>query len=220
MVYVGRRRRMRSSGQGLVGADDQAGREPRTRVLPAVAMGTLMMLLIAAIASVVLWGQSPPVRPVPEELAERPTPGISSEVGSVPLLLELLGTALDSGLTIQGALQVVAEVAGAKMRTKLLQVVAGLRIGASWQDSWAGSLDHEGIEQIHDALSFGALTGASAAPLLYAQARHYRTAVTRDAQKRAAALGVKLLLPLGLCSLPAFIAVGVVPVVMAMIPLP
>ncbi len=183
-------------------------------------MGTLMMLLIAATASVVLWGQSPPVRPAPDKSGERPTPGMSSEVASVPLLLELLGTALDSGLTIQGALQVVAEVAESKMRTKLLQAVVGLRIGASWQDSWAGNLDHEGIEQIHDALSFGALTGASAAPLLYAQARHYRTAATRDAQKRAAALGVKLVLPLGLCSLPAFIAVGVVPVVMAMIPVP
>ena len=211
---------MRSGGQGLVGADDQAGCEPRTSLFPAVAMGTLMMLFIAASASVVLWGQSPPVRPGPEAPGNGPTPGLSSDVASVPLLLELLGTALDSGLTIQGALQVVAEVAEAKTHTKLLQVVAGLRIGASWQDSWAGSRDDEDIEQIHDALSFGALTGASAAPLLYAQARRYRTAATRDAQKRAAALGVKLVLPLGLCSLPAFIAVGVVPVVMAMIPLP
>ena len=183
-------------------------------------MGALMMLFIAATASAVLWGQSPPARPGPEAPGARPTPGMSSDVASIPLLLELLATALESGLPIQGALQVVAEVAEAKMRTKLLQVVAGLRIGASWQDSWAGCLGEDGIEQIRDALSFGAATGASAAPLLYAQARHYRSSAARDAQKRAAALGVKLVLPLGLCALPAFIAVGVVPVVMAMIPLP
>ena len=183
-------------------------------------MGALMILLIAATASAVLWGAGPPARPGPKEPGDGTAPVLSSDVASVPLLLELLGTALDSGLSIQGAMQVVAEVAEDKMRTNLLQVVAGLRIGASWQDSWAGSADDEGIEQIHDALSFGALTGAPAATLLYAQARQYRAAATRDAQKRAAALGVKLVLPLGLCSLPAFIAVGVVPVVMAMIPLP
>lgn len=136
----------------------------------------------------------------------------------MPLLLELLATALDSGLAVQGALQVVAAVSGESMRTSLLRVVAGLEIGASWEDSWAGNLDRDELRHIHDALSFGALTGASAAPLLYAQAQNYRTEAARSAQKRAAALGVKLVMPLGLCSLPAFIAVGVVPVVMAMIP--
>lgn len=181
-------------------------------------MGALMVFIVAATASMLLFGRSPIARRGTGAPRGGPTSGMSSEVASVPLLLELLATALDSGLTIQGALQVVAEVAEERMRESLLQVVAGLQIGASWQDSWAGNLIDGDIAEIHDALSFGALTGASAAPLLYAQAQHCRTAAARNAQKRAAALGVKLVLPLGLCSLPAFIAVGVVPVVMAMIP--
>ena len=141
-----------------------------------------------------------------------------SGVSSVPLLLELLGTGLDSGLTIQSSLQVVADVSDQDIRECLLRVVAGLEIGASWHNSWEGNLFHRDVARIHDALSFGALTGASAAPLLYAEAQQCRTAAARTAEKRAAALGVKLVLPLGLCSLPAFIALGVVPVVMAMIP--
>ncbi|MBP2412401.1 pilus assembly protein TadC [Arthrobacter stackebrandtii] len=180
-------------------------------------MGALLVFSLAALAAALLWGRSP-ARRLPQACRPEPAPGMSSGVASVPLLLELLGTALDSGLSIQGALQVVAGVAGNRLRKSLLQVVAGLNIGASWEDSWAGSLVDTDMVQIHDALSFGALTGASAAPLLYAQAQHYRTAASRSAQKRAAALGVKLVMPLGLCSLPAFIAVGVVPVVMAMIP--
>lgn len=146
------------------------------------------------------------------------TPSPSSGVASVPLLLELLGTALESGLTVQGALRVVAGVAEPRVRGCLLQVVAGLEIGASWDDSWDGKLLRADMIQIHDALSFGALTGASVAPLLYAEAQQCRRMAGRFAEKRAAALGVKLVLPLGLCALPAFIALGVIPVVMAMIP--
>ncbi|WP_269938674.1 type II secretion system F family protein [Arthrobacter sp. HY1533] len=136
----------------------------------------------------------------------------------MPLLLELLGAALDSGLTVQGALRVVANVADLGIREGLLRVVAGLEIGASWQSSWEGSLGRGDIARIHEALSFGALTGAPAAPILYAEAQQHRTAAGRLAEKRAAALGVKLVLPLGLCSLPAFIALGIVPVVVAMVP--
>lgn len=181
-------------------------------------MGACGSFVIAAMAVALLYGKGTP-RAV-EMSAPRGilTPDMAAEAISVPLLLELLGTALDSGLAVQSALRAVAEVAGQRLRKSLLQVVAGLEIGASWQDSWAGNLDHEDLVQIHDALSFGALTGASAAPLLYAQAQHFRTDAARKGQKRAAALGVKLVLPLGLCSLPAFIALGVVPVVMAMIP--
>ncbi|MHA7268532.1 type II secretion system F family protein [Arthrobacter sp. HLT1-20] len=136
----------------------------------------------------------------------------------MPLLLELLGTALDAGLTVPGSLRLVAGVSAEHIRGSLLRVVAGLDIGASWHNAWEGNLGRPEVAQIHAALSFGALTGAAAAPLLSAQAQQYRRTASRQAEKRAAALGVKLVVPLGLCSLPAFIALGVVPVVMAMIP--
>lgn len=183
-----------------------------------MTMGAFGVFVIAVLAVALIHGKGP-LRLVEKSASqELTTTDMDGESISVPLLLELLGTALESGLAVQGALRVVAQVAGKRLRKSLLQVVAGLEIGASWQDSWAGNLDHEDLLQIHDALSFGALTGASAAPLLYAQAQHFRADTARKAQKRAAALGVKLVLPLGLCSLPAFIALGVVPVVMAMIP--
>ena len=186
-------------------------------------MLAFVVFCLSAGAAVLLWGRKPALPRAVNKSEARTTPDPPPEAVSAPLLLELLGTALDSGLSITGALHVVAQVAGEEPRRSLLQVAAGLEIGASWEDSWAGVLSqnvpaNEALIQIYDALSFAALTGASAAPLLYAQAQQYRTAAVREAQKRAAALGVKLVLPLGLCSLPAFIAVGVVPVVMAMVP--
>lgn len=199
-------------------------------------MGPTAFLVLTALACVLLWGPVPgssgrPTawpgggrgarpggmggsRDAQRERQQIPVGGVSS----VPLLLELLGAALDSGLTVQGALRVVANVADPGVRESLLRVVAGLEIGASWQSSWAGSLVRGDIVRIHEALSFGALTGAPAAPILYAEAQQHRTAAGRLAEKRAAALGVKLVLPLGLCSLPAFIALGIVPVVVAMVP--
>lgn len=139
-------------------------------------------------------------------------------IADVPLLLELLGAALDAGLAIPWALELVAGVSTARIRAGLSQVVAGLQIGASWEHSWKGVRDQGEVEQLHAALSFAALTGAPAAPLLYAEAAQRRRQAQRDAEKRAAALGVKLVVPLGLCSLPAFICLGIVPVVVAMIP--
>jgi pilus assembly protein TadC len=139
-------------------------------------------------------------------------------IADVPLLLELLGAALDAGLAIPWALKLVAGVSTARIRTELSQVVAGLQIGASWEHSWQGMSDRGAVGQLHSALSFAALTGAPAAPLLYAAAAQRRRQAQRDAEKKAAALGVRLVVPLGLCSLPAFICLGIVPVVVAMIP--
>ena len=136
----------------------------------------------------------------------------------MPLLLELLGACLDAGLSIPWALRLVAGIAAPEIGNGLSRVVAGLQIGASWQHSWDGVRHIEPVAQLHAALSFAALTGAPAAPLLYAEADQRRRQFHRDAEKRAAALGVRLVVPLGLCSLPAFICLGIVPVVVAMIP--
>lgn len=143
---------------------------------------------------------------------------VAGTVDDVPLLLELLGAALDAGLTLPAALDLVAGVATPPIGASLARVVAGLQIGASWEHSWAGVRHVEAITELHAALGFAALTGAPAAPLLYAEAAQRRRQAQRGAEKRAAALGVKLVVPLGLCSLPAFICLGVVPVVLAMIP--
>ncbi|WP_104086290.1 type II secretion system F family protein [Arthrobacter sp. GMC3] len=139
-------------------------------------------------------------------------------IADVPLLLELLGAALDAGLSIPWALRLVAGVATSPIRESLSHVVAGLEMGASWDHSWAGSRDTAELAALHSALGFAAMTGTPAAPLLYAEARQRRRQSHRDAEKRASALGVKLVIPLGLCSLPAFVCLGVIPVVVAMIP--
>lgn len=68
------------------------------------------------------------------------------------------------------------------------------------------------------ALRFTALTGAPSAAVLHSQADAIRRRRQAAARRRAAALGVRLVVPLGLCSLPAFVALTVVPLLMSLVP--
>ena len=139
--------------------------------------------------------------------------------GDAAMLLELIGAMLGAGAGLGRALALVAEVAAPDLRGPLRPVAAALAIGADWDTAW-GSSDVRAPEllAVRDALGFAALTGAPSSAILYAQAARLRRERFRIAEKRAAALGVKLVVPLGLCSLPAFICLGVVPVLLAMLP--
>jgi tight adherence protein B len=67
------------------------------------------------------------------------------------------------------------------------------------------------------AIAFAQRAGVPVAGLLRAEAREARRDAQAAVRMRIAALGTRLLLPLGLCVLPAFVALGVVPLLLAMI---
>ncbi len=144
--------------------------------------------------------------------------GPGSGINDVPLMLELLATCLDAGLPLSRSLELLSAVTTARTREGLITVTAGLNIGACWQMSWRPVRNHPQLAGLYQALTFAAVTGAPSAGLLYAEAAQLRRTAQRDSERRAAALGVRLVIPLGLCSLPAFLCLGVVPVVVAMVP--
>lgn len=135
------------------------------------------------------------------------------------MMLELVAAMLDAGAGIGRSLDLVAASASPQYRDSLRPVVSALAIGADWETAWRSSaLRFPEILELRDALGFAALTGAPSSAILYAQAARLRRERFRAAEKRAASLGVKLVVPLGLCSLPAFICLGVVPVLLALVP--
>jgi pilus assembly protein TadC len=135
------------------------------------------------------------------------------------MMLELIAAMLDAGSGIGRSLELVAAAASPERTKSLKPVVAALAIGADWETSWQTSEGHSAeILALRDALGFAALTGAPSSAILYAQAARMRRERFRSAEKRAASLSVKLVIPLGLCSLPAFICLGVVPVLLALVP--
>jgi len=83
------------------------------------------------------------------------------------------------------------------------------------------ALDRFGLpndgDQLDDVLRLSREAGVPAAELLRAEAEELRHTADADARAAAATLSVRLMLPLGLCVLPAFLALGVLPLMIAVI---
>ena len=70
---------------------------------------------------------------------------------------------------------------------------------------------------IEETLAFSAAAGVPVIPLLEAAADQERRIELAGSLRRAAVLGTRLLIPLGACFLPAFIVLGVVPTMLALV---
>lgn len=66
-----------------------------------------------------------------------------------------------------------------------------------------------------ETLALSRRAGVPAAGLLRAEAEEARRAARSEAERRAAVLSVTLMMPLGLCILPAFLLLGVAPLMLA-----
>jgi hypothetical protein len=155
----------------------------------------------------------------PGEGAERPRNAGFVGLRDTAMMLELIGAMLDAGAGLGRSLELVSALASPELGRPLRRVVSALAIGADWDTAWRSSeVRSPQLLALRNALSFAALTGAPSSAILYAQAARMRRERFRTAERRAAALGVKLVVPLGLCSLPAFVCLGVMPVLLAMLP--
>lgn len=180
----------------------------------------MTVIVAALLAGAAAWSSIAPryIRSQSDKTpARRRAPGPGSgppDAADVPLLLELAATLLDAGLPVDGVLATLARDVGPCRG--LGAVVRSLELGVGWRRAWEASPPT--LRRIGEALAFAQLTGAATADLLRAAAEQDRRIEARRAEKRAAELGVQLVIPLGVCALPAFICLGIVPVVMALLP--
>jgi hypothetical protein len=152
------------------------------------------------------------------DLATEETSGAAG-LDDTAMMLELIGAMLDAGSGLGRALELITDLASAELRVPLRPVVSALALGAGWDVAWHSStIRSPRLTALQQALAFAALTGAPSSAVLYAHAARIRRDRFRTAEKQAAALGVKLVVPLGLCSLPAFVCLGILPVLLAMVP--
>jgi tight adherence protein B len=80
-----------------------------------------------------------------------------------------------------------------------------------------GLVDDGSAETIEGVLSLSRRAGIPAAALLRSEAVEARRNARSDGQRTAATLAVTLMLPLGLCILPAFMLLGVAPLLIAVV---
>ncbi|TLQ01427.1 type II secretion system F family protein [Nesterenkonia salmonea] len=138
------------------------------------------------------------------------------ETADAALLLDLTAALLTAGVGIEAALaRLASTVPGAE---PLAGVHRALAAGASWDQAAELVAEYPQLRTFCDHMSFAYSTGAPSARMLRAAAGRARAELRHAAEAAAEKLGVKMMLPLGACFLPAFILVGVVPVVVSMLP--
>ena len=130
------------------------------------------------------------------------------------LVLELLAAQLRAGLAPLAALGTLAEALNSR---PLYTVCQRLQMGSSWGSAWSGSAAGT-FGELRDALAPAYTGGAPSTVLLLSLADAHRLSERRAAERAAGKLSVALVVPLGLCSLPAFICLGIVPIIISLLP--
>ncbi len=129
-------------------------------------------------------------------------------------MLDLLDAAIGAGASLPGALEAVGRALGGADGAVLVRAGTALLLGAPWDAAWQDAPD--ALRPVAQALGPAWSTGAAPGPSLRAQAAQLRRGRRTDAREAAGRLGVRLVLPLGLCLLPAFMLLGLVPVVLSL----
>ncbi len=135
----------------------------------------------------------------------------------LPLAADLLAAALRAGAPLDRAAAAVAEALGGPLGERLQRTARSLRLGAEPDEAWAHLAGISGADRltaaaVRSSASGGALAGALGR--LADDLRADRAVATEAAAQRA---GVLIVLPLGLCFLPAFLLAGLVPVLIAVL---
>ena len=133
-------------------------------------------------------------------------------LGDLPAACDLIAVCLAAGVPVPGALAAVGEAAPEPLGGHLRRVAALYRLGADGRRAWDG-VPRE-LAGLGRALVRAGESGAAVVPALRslaADSRAARRLATETAVRRA---GVWVLAPLGLCFLPAFVCLGVVPLIL------
>lgn len=135
----------------------------------------------------------------------------------LPLLVLLLATALRRGSSAGVAARQVCAALPGPAADRLGVVGDQLALGVDPERVWAGLAADPELAPLGRALARAERTGASVAGVVERLADDLATTARSEVEDRARAVGVRAALPLGLCLLPAFLLLGVVPLVASLI---
>lgn len=139
------------------------------------------------------------------------------EVADLPLAADLLAAALRAGAPIDRAVGAVADVLDGPLGERLAQVGRTLRLGGGPEEAWEPLAVVPGAERMTRGVIRSSTSGAALAGALTRIADDLRADRATAAEAAARRAGVLIVLPLGLCFLPAFVLAGLVPVVVAVL---
>ncbi|MGY1664769.1 type II secretion system F family protein [Geodermatophilus sp. SYSU D00696] len=129
----------------------------------------------------------------------------------LPVACDLLAVCLAAGLPVGGALGAVATALPGPTGGALAAVAGRMRLGAASHAAWAGA--PAGLAGLGRVLVRAGESGAAAVPALRVLAAEARQTARSDADAAVRRAGVWVLAPLGACFLPAFVCLGIAPMV-------
>jgi pilus assembly protein TadC len=195
-------------------------KRPANLAVFAGGAAALAVLLLGGSHSVILAPMAAIAAALMVRTLDRRATSATPDERSLAFALDLVSSVLAGGAPPETALSSVAEAAQASGSAPLAAAMAPLyrvgrllELGADPAAVWAGLDELPGYRQVAAAGRRCAESGAQLSGALAAVALDLRHQRHAHALSRAERVGVWTLLPLGLCFLPAFVCLGVVPVV-------
>ncbi|MER5399268.1 type II secretion system F family protein [Streptomyces sp. NPDC002599] len=149
-----------------------------------------------------------------------PAPQEKSDVGQaarqLPLAADLVGACIAAGASPVAAAHAVGEALGGPVGERLARGAAEVRLGGEPVDAWRRLASLPGAQGLARLLERAGESGVPAAVPVARLAAEARAEWARTATARARRAAVMVTAPVGLCFLPAFLAIGVLPVVIGL----
>lgn len=207
---------------------DGAHRLPRARTAPTAprsrALPVLPAVLVMAVALALLVGGLPGILlgaaccVLAPQVLGRLEPGAvrrrrQDVQRQAPEAADLLAAIIACGATGRQALEVVAQALGPPIGQDLRQVIRMLDLGASAEQAWEVLPGEHPLAPVGQAFRRSAGSGAALHGVLSTLAGDLRRRRRSQVEVAARSAGVRAVGPLAACFLPAFVLVGIVPVV-------
>ncbi|MDX2698434.1 hypothetical protein Sipo8835_39360 [Streptomyces ipomoeae] len=141
---------------------------------------------------------------------------VAEAARQLPLAADLLAACIAAGASPVVAAQAVGEALGGPVGERLARGAAEARLGGEPAEAWRALAALPGAGPLARLLERADSSGVPAAAPVARLAAEARAGWGRSATERARKAAVMVTAPVGLCFLPAFIAVGVLPVVIGL----
>ena len=134
--------------------------------------------------------------------------------GQLPQLCDLLAVGLEAGLPLRRAVEVLAAVLPGPVAGLLALIDAQVRLGVDEARVWAEIAEEEpALGPLGREVARTVESGVALAATLRALGAEVRREALAAAEVRAKRVGVRTVLPLMICFLPAFLLLGVLPII-------
>lgn len=178
-------------------------------------MSTLALVSLTAliVLAVLPWSLRRPARGRRSRRWRAGRSGSSQPRVDPAVALDILAAAISAGAAVPSALAALGTALPGAQGEVLRRVAAVLELGGDWEAAWAEA----GTEftPMARALRPAWVDGVAPEDLLSQAAASIRARRLDAAKDAAARLGVRLVLPMGVCLLPAFVLLGIVPVLLS-----